>query len=240
MVRLTFVFLLFSIVACKQAKVEQTEYQEEVLFEEADETESDIQDENIGTKAIENAIRTPFVPSGWIDFPENDFQHLDVRYATENNFVKEQLYPCGKCFLRKEAATALAAVSKSLAQINFRLVLFDCYRPKPIQQKLWDKVPNPSYVTPPQKGSMHNRGVAVDLSIMDADGKYLDMGTGYDFFGKEAHTDNMNLPSTVLKNRKLLTNLMVKHGFKGIRTEWWHFALASGEYEIADWQWECD
>ena len=193
--RLAFIFLLFSIVACKQSKVVEPEYEDEVLFEEADQVEEGSEDENVSTQVIKKAVRTPFVPSGWIDFPENDLQHLDIRYATENNFVKEQLYPCGKCFLRKEAATALNAVAKSLAQINFKLVLFDCYRPKPIQQKLWDKVPNPSYVTPPHKGSMHNRGVAVDLSIMDSDGEYLDMGTTYDFFGEEAHTDNMNLPS---------------------------------------------
>lgn len=238
--RLAFAFLFLSIVACKQTKVEEPTYEDEVLFEEADQKADDRQDEIINTPVIKKAVRTAFVPSGWIDFPENDLQHLDIRYATENNFVNEQLYPCGKCFLRKEAATALNSVAKSLAQINFKLVLFDCYRPKPIQQKLWDKVPNPSYVTPPHKGSMHNRGVAVDLSIMDSNGEYLDMGTTYDFFGVEAHTDNMNLPAIVLKNRKLLMNLMVKHGFKGIRTEWWHFALASGEYEIADWQWECD
>ncbi|WP_235298783.1 M15 family metallopeptidase [Portibacter marinus] len=176
---------------------------------------------------------------GWFQFTENDYFHLDIRYATDNNFVEEKMYECGKCYLRAEAGKALQKVAKSLAQINHKIVLFDCYRPKPVQQKLWDKVPNASYVTPPAKGSMHNRGVAIDLSIMDGDGNYLDMGTEYDFFGKEAHTDNLDLPKNVLRNRKLLNDLMDKYGFKGIRTEWWHFSFVDGSYEIADWEWDC-
>jgi len=176
---------------------------------------------------------------GWLEFPSNDYYQLDVRYATTNNFVGEQMYDCGKCYLRYDAGRALEKMAESLAQIGHKVVLFDCYRPKPVQQKLWNKVPNPSYVTPPSKGSMHNRGVAVDLSIMDENGTYLDMGTEYDFFGKEAHSDNMDLPREVLKNRKLLNQLMQKYGFKGIRTEWWHFSFVEGSYEIADWEWDC-
>lgn len=176
---------------------------------------------------------------GWMEFSSNEYYHLDIRYATKNNFVREKMYECGKCFLRKDVGEALQKIAASLIQIDHKLVLFDCYRPKPIQQKLWDKVPNASYVTPPSKGSMHNRGVAIDLSIMGADGKYLDMGTEYDFFGVEAHTDNFDHPKHVLKNRKLLNDLMVKYGFKGIRTEWWHFSFLEGSYEIADWEWDC-
>lgn len=179
-------------------------------------------------------------PEGWKALIESDYFHLDVRYATENNFVGEPVYDCGKCFLRTDVANALIGVAKSLNQHGFKLVLFDCYRPKPVQQKLWDKVPNPNYVTPPDKGSMHNRGAAVDLSIMKQNGEYLDMGTEYDFFGEETHTDYMNHSEEVLKNRKLLNDLMVKYGFKGIRTEWWHFSFVDGTYEIADWVWDCD
>lgn len=176
---------------------------------------------------------------GWIEFTSGASYHLDIRYATENNFVKEKMYGCGKCYLRKEAGEALKKVGESLKQIDYKLVLFDCYRPKPVQQKLWDKVPDPSYVTPPDKGSMHNRGVAVDLSIMNAKGEHLDMGTTYDYFGVEAHTDHFDLPEDVLRNRKLLKDLMLNYGFKGIRTEWWHFSFVEGSYEIEDWEWEC-
>ncbi|GLR17825.1 M15 family metallopeptidase [Portibacter lacus] len=217
---------LIIIISCKQSSPAVTIPNEAVKPEVS---------ENIDLEEESKELEYP----GWIEFPENNMQHLDIRYATKNNFVKEQMYECGKCYLREEAGEALKKVAKSLAQIDHKLVLFDCYRPKPVQQKLWDKVPNASYVTPPHKGSMHNRGAAVDLSIMDADGNYLDMGTEYDFFGKEAHTDNFDLPANVLKNRKLLKDLMVKYGFKGIRTEWWHFSFVDGSYEIADWEWEC-
>lgn len=226
--------LILILISCGQVK-ERTEVKnDEVLFEEEVAEEIELQEAAMVEEVVFSSD-----PSGWISFPENDFQHLDIRYATDNNFVDEVLYECGRCFLRTEVAEALNKVAQSLAQIDYRLVLYDCYRPKPIQQKLWDKVPNPSYVTPPHKGSMHNRGAAVDLSIMNDKGEYLNMGTEYDFFGKEAHTDNFDLPEEVLKNRKLLNDLMVKYGFKGIRTEWWHFSFVDGSYEIADWEWEC-
>lgn len=188
---------------------------------------------------IKEELTEPIEYEGWREFTTNNYYHLDIRYATKNNFVGEQMYECGRCYLREEAAAALIKVAESLKQIDHKLVLFDCYRPKPVQQRLWDKVPNASYVTPPSKGSMHNRGVAIDLSIMDKNGDYLNMGTEYDFFGREAHTDNYDLPKEVLKNRTLLQKLMESYGFKGIRTEWWHFSYASGSYEIADWEWDC-
>ena len=176
----------------------------------------------------------------WKQIKNNELFVLDIRYATKNNFVGEEMYDCGKCFLRTPAAEALNDVAKSLKQIGYKIVLFDCYRPKPVQQKLWYKVPDPNYVTPPEKGSMHNRGLAVDLSIVDKQGNLLEMGSDYDYFGIEAHTDYFEHPEQVLKNRKLLQDLMVKYGFKGIRTEWWHFSFVDASYEIADWEWDCE
>ena len=129
---------------------------------------------------------------------------IDMRYATTNNFVKEQLYNCGRCFLRPEAARALLKVQKVFAKQNLRLKMLDCFRPRPVQQKLWDKFQDPSYVTPPSKGSMHNRGLAVDLTLVDENGKELDMGTAFDFFGEEAHHTYTKLPEEVLQNRQLL------------------------------------
>jgi D-alanyl-D-alanine dipeptidase len=222
-----YLFLLLLVISCRNNGPAETISAEEVKPEVTADVEP-----------VDEVFKAKEYP-GWLEFTINEFYHLDIRYATENNFVEEAMYECGRCFLRKEAGEALKKVAESLKQINYKLVLFDCYRPKPVQQKLWDKVPDPSYVTPPNKGSMHNRGVAVDLSIMDKNGEYLDMGTTYDFFGKEAHTDNLDLPKEVLKNRKLLNDLMVKYGFKGIRTEWWHFSFVDGSYEIADWEWDC-
>ena len=109
-----------------------------------------------------------------IAFLEKDIQ-LDLRYATSNNFVKEQLYDCPRCFLRPEAAEALYEVQTTLQEKGYSLKLFDCYRPKSIQERLWEKVPNASYVTPPQKGSMHNRGYAVDATLLDSEGIEVDL-----------------------------------------------------------------
>lgn len=163
----------------------------------------------------------------------------DIRYATKNNFTKKQIYKCGRCYLRPEAADKIQEVHQDLQQkYGFGLKMFDCYRPKPAQQRLWDVVPNPDYVTPPSKGSMHNRGLAVDLTIVDKNGNELDMGTPYDFFGKEAHTDNLSLPKHVLENRKILNDAMTAKGFQGIRTEWWHFSYHASA-PLASWEWDC-
>jgi zinc D-Ala-D-Ala dipeptidase len=164
---------------------------------------------------------------------------LDIRYATTDNFTKAQIYDCAKCYLRPEAAEAIAKAHKDLQKQGLGLKMFDCYRPRPYQQRLWDKVPNPDYVTPPAKGSMHGRGAAVDLTIVDKNGKELDMGTPYDFFGEKAHYDYTNLPEKVLQNRKLLRNTLEKYGFKGIRTEWWHLSYVLKEYPLSVELWDC-
>ena len=163
----------------------------------------------------------------------------EIRYATANNFTKAVIYDCPACLLRPEVAEALVQVNQSLRKQGLYLKVFDCYRPGPYQQRLWDKVPNPDYVTPPAKGSMHSRGAAVDLTIVDATGKELNMGTEFDFFGVEAHTDNLNLPAEVLKNRNTLRDAMEATGFKGIRTEWWHFSYQKKQFPLSDYVWPC-
>jgi len=165
---------------------------------------------------------------------------LDIRYATADNFTKSKIYDCPRCLLRPDAAKALVKAHKALQKRGLGLKMYDCYRPRPYQQRLWDKVPNPDYVTPPAKGSMHSRGAAVDLTLVDKNGKELDMGTPYDFFGKEAHTDNTNLPATVLVNRRLLSDALEAAGFKGIRTEWWHFSFQGKNYPLSDYVWPCE
>lgn len=165
---------------------------------------------------------------------------LDIRYATDNNFTKAQIYDCGRCFLRAELATKINTIHNDIKKkYGYGLKMFDCYRPKPAQQKLWDIVPNAMYVTPPKKGSMHNRGLAVDLTIVDENGQELDMGTEYDFFGKEAHRTYTHPNPIVRKNRKLLRLLMEAHGLTGIRTEWWHYSLKTVSYDFSDWEWLC-
>ncbi len=170
---------------------------------------------------------------------EDSIIELDIRYATKDNFVKKQLYDCPRCFLRPEAAQEILIINEELKVKGLKLKLFDCYRPKPIQQKLWNIKPDARYVTPPSKGSMHNRGLAVDLTIIDEKGNQLDMGTSYDYFGVKAYHTTTNLPKKVLNNRKLLKSMLESHGFRSIRTEWWHYSYTKQTYPLSDWVWDC-
>jgi D-alanyl-D-alanine dipeptidase len=200
-------------------------------------------------KAAAPAPSKPSLANDASSFAKNGFSDvaaldpsikLDIRYATADNFTKSKIYDCPRCLLRPEAAKALVKAHKALQKKGYGLKMYDCYRPRPYQQRLWDKVPNPDYVTPPAKGSMHSRGAAVDLTIVDKQGKELNMGTPYDFFGKEAHTDNTNLPAQVLTNRRLLREALEAVGYKGIRTEWWHFSYQGKKYPLSDYVWPCD
>lgn len=164
---------------------------------------------------------------------------MDMKYATTENFVEKKMYDCGRCFLRPEVARAVVRVHRKLQQEQLGLKMLDCYRPRPIQWKLWEKVPDPRYVADPRKGSMHNRGAAVDLTLVDSLGYELDMGTPYDFFGPEAHPSYTNLPDSVLNNRKILREAMLAEGFKPITTEWWHFSLGGKNYALSDMLWKC-
>ncbi|MEZ4935323.1 MAG: M15 family metallopeptidase [Saprospiraceae bacterium] len=165
---------------------------------------------------------------------------LDLRYATGNNFVKEKMYDCGRCFLRPDVAAAVVRAHQFLQTKGFGLKMYDCYRPRPIQWKLWNKVPDARYVADPRKGSMHNRGMAVDLTIVDSLGNELDMGTDFDFFGREAYHSYGDHSDEVTDNRVLLLETMEAHGFRPTSTEWWHYSYKPKTYELDDWLWPCE
>jgi D-alanyl-D-alanine dipeptidase len=99
-----------------------------------------------------------------------DFQY-DMKYATEDNFLKLKVYDCAECYLRLKTVKALIRANASFKELGYRIKIFDCYRPLSIQKKMWELVPNPSYVANPSKGSIHNRGGAVDLTLVHLDGK---------------------------------------------------------------------
>ncbi len=180
------------------------------------------------------------LPAGWSELTDEQGFQMDIRYATTNNFTKKKIYDCGRCFLRPEAADKIREIQAELKEKHgYGIKLFDCFRPRPYQQRLWDIVPDPDYVTPPQKGSMHSRGLAVDLTITDGNGDELDMGTPFDFFGKEAHHAYQQLPADVLENRVLLKSTMEKYGFRSITTEWWHYSL-NVSYPLDSWVWPCE
>lgn len=152
---------------------------------------------------------------------------LDLRYASKNNFMGHCMYPkfTEITFLRMPAAYALKQAEAELEQKNMHFKVFDAYRPYSVTEKFWKEVHDERYVANPAKGSGHNKGLAVDLTIIDSTGKELDMGTGFDNFTDSAHHSFNNLPINVLQNRQFLKSLMVKYGFKPLDTEWWHYSF---------------
>jgi len=148
---------------------------------------------------------------------------LDIRYATKDNFTHAVVYPAARCLLRPEASAALAKVQAELAAGGFGLKVWDCYRPLSVQRRFWELVPDPRYVADPKKGSRHNRGAAVDLTLVDAAGRELEMPTGYDDFSEAAHRASTAGSPAARANAARLEAAMARHGFKGLATEWWHF-----------------
>lgn len=165
----------------------------------------------------------------------------DMKYATEDNFLKAKVYDCAECFLRLKTVKALIAANNDFKKKGFRIKIYDCYRPLSIQKKMWEIVSNPEYVADPKKGSIHNRGGAVDISIVDDKGKEADMGTPFDFFGIQAGHNYTKLPKSVLSNRKFLKNVMIKNGFNSFDSEWWHYNLKTGlKDKVSNQKWNCD
>ena len=188
-------------------------------------------------KTFESLADTTFVRLA--DFSK-DFAY-NMRYATENNFLKAKVYDCAECYTRVKTAKALIEANKDFMKNGVKIKFFDCYRPNSVQYKMWEIVPNPQYVANPDKGSIHNKGGAVDITLVDMEGNELDMGTDFDYFGKRAYHDNMDLPQEILDNRKLLKETMEAHGFWSIRTEWWHYNLSAASNDrVANFKWECN
>ena len=169
-----------------------------------------------------------------------DFEY-DMKYATSDNFLKAKVYDCAACYLRLKTVKALIKANKEFVKSGFKIKIFDCYRPLDIQKKMWKIVSNPSYVADPSKGSIHNRGGAVDITLIDSKGNDLDMGTPFDFFGIEASHGYDLVTPEVKKNRAMLKKIMLKNGFKAFESEWWHYNLKSAlQDKISNSKWNCD
>ena len=193
--------------------------------------------------------KSPFLLDITKEFDSNAFVNLrnyskdfvfDMKYATADNFLKEKVYPCDECFLRVKTVKALLAANKLFLTKGFKIKLYDCYRPKSIQKKMWKIVPDANFVANPKKGSIHNRGGAVDISLIDSFGVELKMGTKFDFFGKEASHNYLNFSEEILNNRKFLKEIMQQHNFKSFDSEWWHYNLnGSNKDEVSNLKWRC-
>ncbi|MBT8327286.1 MAG: M15 family metallopeptidase [Bacteroidia bacterium] len=172
---------------------------------------------------------------------------VNLRYSSINNFLRTDMYGClNKAYFQNETAHKLAQAQEYLTVIdsNLSLLIWNGVRPRSIQRQMWNSLDMPfkekvRYVSNPKNGSIHNYGCAVDLTICEQDGKLLDMGSDFDYFGPAANTNReyMLMTDSILNfiqfdNRKLLRTVMIRAGFSTISSEWWHFNWMS-RYEAS-------
>ena len=155
---------------------------------------------------------------------------LDIRYATENNFTNQKVYTQAKAFARWPVVSSLKFVQDELRKQNLSLKIYDAYRPYTTTVLFYEIYKDTTYVASPWSGSRHNRGAAVDVSIVDREtGEEIQMPSAYDDFTENASPTYMDLPDNVIQNRELLINVMQQHGFKVYHSEWWHFDFMGWE-----------
>jgi len=150
---------------------------------------------------------------------------LALAYASADNFTGRPIYRRAACFLHPEAATALSQAIGLAAELRLKLRIFDAFRPAEAQEALWRHTPDPNYLAPPERGSPHSRGVAVDLTLVGQDGQALDMGTAFDTLVPASHHGSSAVAPTAQGNRYLLLGLMSAAGWDFYRNEWWHYQL---------------
>jgi len=253
----TIVAGLISLIAlaCGQSKQDKSlepaiEAQDEIVLPHPIQLDTSI----IDTVSVKGALEQRLIDAGLVDLQKAIPGILvDLRYSTSNNFFGKDVYgELDKAYIQPVVAEMLKKAQLALEQQNPSLtfLVFDGVRPQSVQQILWDELDKPEkvkplYVADPKKGSLHNFGVAVDLTIADrSSGKPLDMGTDFDFFGYPAYPDREaqmleegKINQQQIDNRELLRDVMKEAGFKGIGSEWWHFnafsrKIASEKFEI--------
>lgn len=167
---------------------------------------------------------TPAVNKGLVELLKLDSSFvIDLKYASSDNFTGKRIYTQSKCILHKNTAAKLVKANSEFKKLGYRIKILDAYRPYSAQKLLWDAASDKSFVADPKKGSVHNRGAAVDVTLVDNSGEELPMPSEFDEFTKRAHLNYKDCPENRIKNRELLGKIMVKCGFKRISNEWWHF-----------------
>ncbi len=162
---------------------------------------------------------------------------LDLRYGTINNFTKTKLYKnANTTYMRMAPANALLQVQNYFANKGLGIKVFDAYRPYTATKLMWNLIQDDRYVANPKNGSNHNRGLAIDLTIINLKTlEEIDMGTAFDNFTDTAHHSFTHLAAKVLENRKLLKTTMELFGFIAFDTEWWHYSWSNNQnYEVID------
>ncbi|SKC78219.1 M15 family metallopeptidase [Ohtaekwangia koreensis] len=161
---------------------------------------------------------------------------LDIRYATTNNFTGEKIYNMSKAYARKPVAEAVKRAQAELQKQGLGIKIFDAYRPYKATVRFYEVYKDTTYVASPYRGSRHNRGCAIDMTIINLKtGEELKMPTGYDSFQKEAWPSTPVKDPEARKNRALIISVMEKQGFKVNGSEWWHFDFIGWRnYEVLD------
>ena len=227
--RIILIFFIFIVISCKT----------KVLYLNQIESNSNVFEGDLNAR---KKIIGDLNDSTFVNLKEYSLDFVyDMKYATEDNFLKAKVYECAECYLRLKTVKALINANAKFMKKGYKIKLFDCYRPLDIQKKMWTIVSNPIYVANPSKGSIHNRGGAVDISLVDKNGVELNMGTSFDYFGIEASHDNKNFSEEILENRKLLKKIMLQNNFQSFDSEWWHYNLKNAKSDpISNIKWKCD
>ncbi len=154
---------------------------------------------------------------------------LHLAYATPDNVAGQVIYDQAVCLLHRDAERCLRQAARNARAAGLRLKIFDAFRPHEAQVKLWETAPDQAYVADPKIGSHHTRGTAVDLTLVDAQGHELDMGTGFDDMTTASHHFSDQVSSEAQANRLLLLKVMEDAGFVHLPFEWWHYALPAND-----------
>ena len=154
---------------------------------------------------------------------------VDLVYAGDSNFTGQVIYAHPLCFLHPHAEACLRKAVAAARGLGFRLKIFDAFRPQEAQEALWAFAPDPDYIADPKVGSNHTRGVAVDLTLVDAQGQALDMGTPVDTMRAESHHFHEAHPAAIQVNRMRLLTVMLEAGFVHHPREWWHYQLPGAD-----------
>lgn len=162
-----------------------------------------------------------------------------MAYADTANFTHQKIYGCARCLLRSDVAVAFRRAEQIAYTQGFRIMIYDCYRPKIYQRKMFEIIGDSRYVADTVKGSFHNKGCAVDVSLANMRGEAMDMGTAFDDFSPTAHIDAKNISATAAKNRKALREIMTEAGFETYAFEWWHFNYLACQYDAERFTWDC-
>ena len=201
----------------------------------------------------------PFAFADIISTDKSDFQKVsdviydaayDIRYYSDNNFTGHRIagYKAPIAYMTKDSLKALAIAAEDLRKQGYRLLIWDTYRPQKAVDDFVEWINNPNNegdktFYPKLKKSQllegqyimaksgHSRGSTVDLTIIKKDGTFIDMGGTFDLFSEISHPDYKKLTKEQKKNRKILHDAMIKAGFKGIDSEWWHFTLKNEPYK---------